>query len=375
MLETVGQSFGASRWAIIKDARRRQRRRQRRTLAFAALVALAAAAGWAASRDSLSANAPVRPPVAVGPITQVDLDGIVQSTATLHGQLWVLTCTHACSHPASPTVRGRLIELSGSGRPIKRYPVADHGEIAAGDGAIWLAHFYSGEVTRIDPQTGHATASTGLKLPKPIDAAGDRQFLPSAISFSNGRVWVSTARGWTAEINPRTGRVVRMAYSSSEATSATTAAGLTWVADELDGVGTFTPASANVVHHKISWAGQPLSIETVAQGAGLIWALGRGWEPRLTPGNQTVTVLTTINPRTERIIHQWRIPTAATMVLAGGGAYVGDSSDGRLLHLTPPGHTQILDGPRAASLTAASPHALWAITHAGQLLRISLERP
>ena len=111
-------------------------------------------------------------------------------------------------------------------------------------------------------------------LPRPITTSGDRRFIPSAVSFSSDRVWVSTARGWTAEIDPRTARVIRMAYTSSQAPSATTAAGLTWVADELAGIGTFSATGTKVARHQIMWAGQPLDVNTVAYGAGLIWALG-----------------------------------------------------------------------------------------------------
>lgn len=124
------------------------------------------------------------------------------------------------------------------------------------------------------------------------------------------------------------------------------------------------------MRHKISWAGQPLSIDTVAHGAGLIWAWG--WRNLSASGDKTVTVVTTITPRTSRIQHQWRVGNATAMVLANGGVYVGDANNGRLVYLTPPNNVQILHGPKAASLTAATPHALWATTRTGQLLRIDL---
>ena len=77
--------------------------------------------------------------------------------------------------------------------------------------------------------------------------------------------------------------------------------------------------------------------------------------------------MTTINPHTGRILHQWRVGLTATMVLAGGGAYVGDDRDRRLLHLIPPNRVQILHGPKSASLTAATAHILWATTPAGPI--------
>ena len=149
---------------------------------------------------------------------------------------------------------------------------------------------------------------------------------------------------------------------------------MTWVADELDGVGTFAAGSDHVAIHYVSWAGQPVDVGTVGYGAGLIWALGTetNFSTSLTDP-PTVGVLTTLDPRTGRIMHQWRVsPEAVTMVLGNGGAYVGDDNDGRLLALTPPHRLQILHGPEAAQLTAVTPHALWAISRNGQLLRVGL---
>lgn len=350
-----------------------------------ALVLLAAAVlGWAIASSFAPGHADTSSPVAGGTTGHVDLGGVVQSTTTLRGDLWVLTCRRHCREPWSSAVRGQLVELTGAGDPIKRLPVADPGAVAGGDGSIWVAHFYSGQVTRIDPRTGERTASLQLKLPRPITKNGDRRFIPSAISVSAGRVWVSSARGWTAEINPRTNQLMRMLHSSSEAPSATSAAGLTWVADELDGVGTFPATSTQVTRHRITWAGQTVDVSTVAYGAGLIWALGAATNDTVSLVNPpTTSVVTTINPHTGRILHQWRVENNTTMVIARGGAYVGDDSAGGLLHLIPPHHLQILHGAKSASLTSATRHALWATTPVGptpplgpvmptRLLRITL---
>jgi hypothetical protein len=110
----------------------------------------------------------------------------------------------------------------------------------------------------------------------------------------------------------------------------------------------------------------------VAHGVGLIWALGSETNSATGLTNPRPTsVVTAIKPRTGRIVHQWRVGNTATLVLADGGAYVGDDNDGRFVHLIPPNHVQVLHGPKAASLTAATPQALWATTRTG-LLRIAL---
>ncbi|MDQ6777756.1 MAG: hypothetical protein M3071_16455 [Actinomycetota bacterium] len=115
--------------------------------------------------------------------------------------------------------------------------------LATGGGAIWIAQFMAGTVTRIDPATLRTTATIHLALPKPIVAAGRRLygFLPSGISVGGGKVWVSIARGLIAEIDARSARVVAMVPSPSEETHTTTDRHGTWVAEDLGGVGFLGP--------------------------------------------------------------------------------------------------------------------------------------
>lgn len=341
--------------------------------------------GWALASKSGPPHRPVFPPATVVTVTEVHLGGVIESTTTLRGDLWVLTCRQHCLDPWSSAVRGQLVELSDAGHPIKRFAVADPGAVAGGDGSIWVAHFTTGDVTRIDPQTGREAATIHLRLPKGF-ATTYVPFEPSGISFGAGRVWISSPFGYTAEINPRTDRLQRMVFTSRAVISATTAGGLTWVADELDGVGTLTADNGDIGTHHISWAGQPVDVQTVAYGAGLVWALGSETNYAESLTNPTTTsVVTTINPHAGRILHQWPVVNGTTMVIANGGAYVGDDRDGRLFHLIPPNHVQILHVPESASLTSATAHALWATTPAGptpplgtitptRLLRIELPR-
>jgi hypothetical protein len=335
---------------------------------------LATIVGWSTARNAGFAHTPALKPATVGTVEQLPLGGVVQDTTTLEGHLWVLTCLRHCSDPFSTTSAGQLIELTATGQAIKRIPVSDPTVVTSGAGALWVAHFETGDVSRINPRTGGVTSTTHLQFAKPITSNGDRRFEPAAISFGAGRVWASDGLGYVAEINPGTARLQRIVFTSSEATSSTSAAGLTWVADELDGVGTFAAGSNHVAVHHIAWTGQPVDIETVAYGAGLIWALGEetNYLTSLThPTN--VGVVTTLDPETGGIVDQWPISAqASALVLGNGSAYVSDENNGRLLRLTPPRGLQILRGPRAAELTAVTSHALWAISKHGQLLRIGV---
>jgi hypothetical protein len=375
-LEAIESSWTPSRWAVIKDARRRQRRRHRRFLAVATVLLLAATVSWEIARNGVSGHAPAAPPATVGSVEQLALGGVVQDSTTLEGRLWVLTCLSHCSDPFSTAGTGQLIELDAAGQPSKRFPVSDPTVLTSGAGALWVAHFGTGDVSRIDAHTGKVTATTHVQLAKPIATNGYRRFEPAAISFGAGRIWASDGLGYVAEINPGTARLDRIVFTSSEATSSTSAAGLTWVADELDGVGTFAAGSNHVGIHLISWARQPVDVGTVTHGAGLIWALGTETNYLTSMTHPTtVGVVTTLNPHTGRIVDQWPIsPQASALVVGNGSAYVGDDNNGRLLRLTPPHGLEVLHGPKAAQLTAITSHALWAIDRNGQLLRIGLAR-
>ncbi|MGI8712095.1 MAG: hypothetical protein ACR2NR_02720 [Solirubrobacteraceae bacterium] len=372
MLDVRVHVFPAARWAVIKDARRRQHRRQRRILAMAAVL-LAAAVSGGLIANSQDAGRPLGAgSAAVGAVQRVALGGRVTDATTLHGDVWALTCARQCgSVLAGHGGSGELTELNAAtARVIGRAAVNDPGVLTSGNGQIWLAHFATGTVTRVNPQTGQTTATIQLELPTAI-VPGDRRFLPSGISFAAGTVWVTTARGWTAAIDPRSAKVDRMIRSSSQATSVTTSGGLTWVADELYGVDTFTAHSTHVTRHRITWAGQPLSIETVAQGAGLIWALGSRTDGHaLTTG----TVVTAIKPKAGHVARQWPVPGGATMIVNNRGAYVAPLNGGQIEHLTATHGIQTIPAPEFRKLTTATPHALWATTRDGNLVRIALTR-
>jgi hypothetical protein len=381
MLDAIGRSWASPRWAVIKDARSRQRQRQRRMFAAVAALLLAAAVGWLVDSNPQSRPAAASPSVAVATGDQLQFGGFLMDTTTLRGHVWVLTCQRQCSRPSgspwnatwSTAGVGELIKLAANGRPIKRISVTDPTVLTGGDGAIWIAHFDTDEVTRIDPQTGQITATIHLETPKPYTTSGDRRFRPSGISFGAGQVWVSMALGWIAGINAHTSRLERMIFSSSEATSATTAAGLTWVADELAGVGIFSASSHHVKVQQIDWARQPVDIATVAHGAGRIWALGDVFVPTPKNLNRYLDIVTAIDPRTRRVLQQWNIPGADSIVFANGTPYIGELGRARVIRLTGPRTPQILHLPgRVAALTAATPRALWATTQNGQLLRIGL---
>lgn len=125
--------------------------------------------------------------------------------------------------------------------------------VARGFGSAWEAEFRSGRVVRRDLDTGRAQASVTLKLPKPIiladpDLPPDSDFLPLDIATGAGGVWVSTARGYVARIDPETSRVTAYVRTRFDSTSEVdTGDGAVWVG-EGNRLGRIDPRTLKVSH-------------------------------------------------------------------------------------------------------------------------------
>lgn len=337
----------------------------------ALLAALLATIVWA-----LGANRNVRAPATPGStvIAQSSVGGHPLDSAATRGSLWVLTCVRDCSGFQSSS--GELVEVdSGSGQVIKRTPVADPVALAIGDGGIWIAHFYSGTVTRVDPVTGRTINTIRLTLPRPF-VRGDRRFVPDSISVSGGLVWVATARGWLAAINARTSRLVAMTPAPLEVTGRALAGRSdTFVAESLLGVGVIPADGHRLWIRRISEAGQQVAVAQLAAGGGLVWIYGSVPNARYAPdGEQYSGVIAAIDERTRRVVRTLRIAGADDSIVYGNGRlYVADFQAGLLFAIGPDFGVQRLRSVRGAEqLVAATPGALWAIAASGRLLQISL---
>lgn len=240
-----------------------------------------------------------------------------------------------------------------------------------GDG-IWVAHSPSGRVTRIDPKhPGIATAGVSLRLPAPI-APHDRRFLPQSLGVSGAHLWVSTARGWLAQIDSRTGKLTRMVRTPSEDNVTTTDPYGTWVAEDLDGIGLIGPDRAHVSVHPILHAGLPLDVTGVLSGAGRVWALAT----TNTGVSAPTTMVLGIDPRTGRVLRRVPVPEADGAVVVDGAIYVGGLDRGHIYRVDGNGRLQTFDTQRrSATLMASSPGLLWAATSTSPGLLLSLRLP
>lgn len=81
--------------------------------------------------------------------------------------------------------------------------------VAVSESAVWVTHWETGAVSRLDPDTSEVVATIPLQLP--FDDFGDeRLFVPFDIVIGHGSVWVSTARGAIARIDQESNELLEM---------------------------------------------------------------------------------------------------------------------------------------------------------------------
>ncbi|MDQ6729197.1 MAG: hypothetical protein M3022_02525 [Actinomycetota bacterium] len=247
---------------------------------------------------------------------------------------------------------------------------------AIGAGGIWLAHFWSGTVTQVDPSTGTTIQRISLVLPKPYFGR-DRRFLPSSIGIANGAVWVATARGWLAEIAATTGRLEAMLPAPPDVTGQVMAGSSgTWVAESTLGLGLIRPRSHRLELRSITDAySRPLAIDQFAIGGGRLWSYGM--TTHATGAGAVLTnsaMLTVPDERTGKIIRQIAVPAGRYDLAYGHGAvFLANSRNGRLIRINRDytiRHLRSIRPPGRLLTIAAG--AIWTATEAGHLHRTAL---
>jgi hypothetical protein len=231
----------------------------------------------------------------------------------------------------------------------------------------------------MDPHTGRIAQTISLTLPTPV-APGDRRFLPSSMSAGRGVVWVGTARGWLAQIDARSGRVLSMVRAPFDATGRIVVGphGL-WVAESVLGVG-FVPRSSARLTVRVVPSGRRrrVAVDELAVGDGRVWIYGVIAEPAgSAPGGFVLTnsaELATLDESSGRITHRMRFRTGPYQIVYGNGAlFAADFRSGQLYRIDPSYGVQSLRPVRGpGTLVAVTPGAIWATTASGTLRRLSV---
>ena len=267
------------------DRRRRRRRIGAAGTAFG-LLAIAVAAVTVLGGPT---EGPLGPPT-VEASAQVALPGevagaggeVIDTAAAEGGYLWVLTCSARCGGPPAEFEhsQGTLVKVdSDTGAIVASAPVEGASVVAAGDGGVWTAG-YGGTVTHFDPQTAKPVGSLHLELPEPFGTNFPEAFafLPNHIVIGEGAVWVSTAREYVAQIDPRTTEVTRMIPTHFSVAGMAAGGGSVWLAAELFGLARIDPKTGELGPTQAidGAAGRRLSMDYLAIADGSLWARG-GW--------------------------------------------------------------------------------------------------
>jgi YVTN family beta-propeller protein len=192
--------------------------------------------------------------------------------------------------------------------------------LASGVGGLWVAPF-SGELTRLGPQTGRVAQQV------------DPNAAPAGVAVGDGAVWVSDNSADTVTRIDPTGLTTPIAVGHSPGGIAVGAGGV-WVADTDDNAVVRIDPDTRSVTAKIPVGDAPAG---VAVGAGSVWVAnsGDGTVSRINPAGDNATTievggspqqLTVADERAWVTVDQPAIPTAGA-VASGGTARLELQSD------------------------------------------------
>jgi streptogramin lyase len=259
----------------LRRVRRQRWRRRYGMLGLALVLVFAATVGLTLLPGSHSAKAQL----------DVGLPGRPLATAREGDSLWVLTCKVRCSGESRNSV-DLLIRIDArNGKVILSNTLDGATALAAGEGAVWVADFWNSTVSRIDPVTGEVVAVIPLRLPEPIVTSTGTydEFLPQDLAAGEGGVWVSTARGYVAHVDPDTNTVSAMIKVEGDAAGPIVAgAGAVWLGESQLGVLRIDPSGNLTRLIPIAGeAGRRLNVASLALSGSTLWATGDWAKPSI----------------------------------------------------------------------------------------------
>lgn len=255
--------------------RRIDRRKRRRRLALP-VVTLLVTGGIVTALTYAFAPGPPRGPAdsAVIALPGEPFQAIVDGDA-----LWVLTSEPGCD---GPVCAGFVVKIDTIHRVVTvQVPVTSPTGLTAGAGSIWLASFADATLIRLDPETGRVEATIPLVLPGE-EPGSDWEFLPTNVDANEEGVWVSTARGAVAHIDPATNEVVAVIPLPPESLGGVAIGreGI-WLDNGLGGVIRVDPETHEVEEEGSidDEVGRRLSVGTPVARGGSVWMVGNWARP------------------------------------------------------------------------------------------------
>ena len=242
------------------------------------------------------------------------------------------------------------------------------GELAAGNGAVWVALLTDNVVVRVDPRTNRVIA----RIPV------GRQ--PQVIAVSPGAVWVSNAGGPNvSRIDPATNKVVATirigpASACCDRAGVVVGGGSVWATvPKLGSVVRIDPKTNKVIATiKLSWleSGQPCGM--VAADRHGVWAAGA--HCGASSGYSVVTRIDPLTNRPAKVVTGFHAPIG--LALAFGSVWVADLDSKQIDRINPrTGRiaARLPVGGRPIRL-AAGFGSVWARDDDGRVLRVKPQR-
>jgi ABC-type branched-subunit amino acid transport system substrate-binding protein len=228
------------------------------------------------------------------------------------------------------------------------------GNVAVGEGAVWMLNNEEESVTRIDPETREVTST--------IDTEG----VPSELAAGEGALWVGNAGGRdrtnaTVSVtridpdSPKVRRTTRLpgsegVYPVAGAPRIAVGAGAVWAANPNGSVSRIDPESGRIVA-TIEVDG---SAWTIAAGDEGVWFLSF---------DDPDTAVTRIDPRTNRVTQ--RIPVGANnlagVAVGAGSVWAAANDEGVVWRIDPqrPPILRTIDVGKGVSFVAFGEGAVW----------------
>lgn len=299
------------------------------------------------------------------------IGGLPVDIAATHRSVWVLTCTHRCAGDARQA-GGELVRVdAASGRVRWRSRVSNPHALAVGAGGVWVIDFWNGTVQRIDSATGRVEATIRLRLPRPV-VRSDHAFLPDHVTTGDGSVWVTTARGYVARIDPSHNRVSAMFRAAFDSAGATLVTGSALWVVESPGVRRVDTRTGRAELVTVERRGRSFTPDSVGFESGSLWVSGV-WVRGNAFSEDDEPALIEIPEAGREARKVVALPRDADVVGAGAGSIWLTAFDRPLLYRFDAGARRIADTlrlPDRRSLVAVAGRHVWVATRDGRLRRL-----
>jgi YVTN family beta-propeller protein len=245
-----------------------------------------------------------------------------------------------------------LINLK-SDRLVGQVPLGVRsGQVAVGEGAVWVANAEAGTVARVDP----ATRRVVQRIPVGREPAG--------VVAGGGAVWVANSGGRSVSwINPSTNTVVKTVPVGNGPTGIAMGDGTVWVANTLDNTVSRIDADTGKVVRTVPVGGTPSG---VAVGLGAVWV-----------SNTSDHTVSRISPSSNTVVRPISVGNGPRAIAVGaGGVWVANSLDGTVFRVDPASDAVVATVPVGAgpSAVAVGPGGVWAASEArGTVSRVDPE--